>query len=328
MPNQLKQAIGIDIGGTKIDIALVNAYGTIHQSKRIATNINAGPEGIENDILQVIQEMSATTNGFIQGIGIGVAGQIDEESGSVLFGPNLNWHNYPLKQNIQNKAKFPVKIINDVRAIAWSEWLYGAAQGCDDFICMFVGTGIGGAIVRNGVMLKGCSNSCGELGHMTIDFHGPLCTCGNYGCLEAFAGGWAIAKHAQEMVKEEKDPNQILLQLAQQDVSKITAKTVVEAYHKGDALSIHIMDRFKHALAAGCVSIVNAFNPCRLILGGGVLSGVPEFIPLIDSSIKLMALKTATKTLEVVPSKINKEEVGVLGAASIVFNEKFNQGLR
>lgn len=321
MAKELKQAIGIDIGGTKIDIALVNISGTIHQAKRIETNVKAGPGGIEQEILGIIQEMSANTHGTIQGIGIGVAGQIDDASGSVVFGPNLNWHNYPLKHNIQNAANLPVKVVNDVRAITWAEWLYGAAQGSDDFICMFVGTGIGGAIVRDGVMLKGCTNSCGELGHMTIDFHGPQCSCGNYGCLEAYAGGWAIAKQAQDIMKSEGNPNQILMQLAHQDINKINAKTVIEAYRRGDAVSVHILDRFKHALAAGCVSIVNAFNPSRLILGGGVLSGIPEFIPLIDSSIRLMALKTATRILEVVPAKLNKDEVGVLGAASIIFND-------
>jgi len=177
-----------------------------------------------------------------------------------------------------------------------------------------------GGVVSNGKILTGCSNTCGEVGHMTIDFHGPICTCGNRGCLEAYAGGWAIAKQAQEAMKSDGSPNQMLLQLANNDINNVNAKIVVEAYHKGDALALMIMERFKHALVAGCVSIVNAFNPCRLILGGGVLSGLPEFIPLIDSSIRLLALKAATKKLQVLPSKLNKEEVGVLGAAAVIFN--------
>jgi glucokinase len=323
MNKTLKQAIGIDLGGTKIDIARVSSSGMILESRRLDTDVKGGPKVIEERILKVIDDMSHAAGGSIQGIGIGVAGQIDDEDGTVLFGPNLHWHEHPLQQNIHNATQLPVKVINDVRAIAWAEWLYGAAQGCDDFVCLIVGTGIGGAIVKNGQMQKGCNNSCGEVGHMTIDFHGPLCTCGNQGCLEAFAGGWALAKQARESIQSgHKSFTQTLLQLAQNDIEKVTAKTVVEAYHKKDPLATQLIEQFKQALTAGCVSLVNALNPCRLILGGGLLSGLPDFIPLIESSIRQKALKSATKKLEVLSSKFNKDEAGSLGAAALIFNEQ------
>lgn len=318
MGKEARLTIGVDLGGTKIDIGLVDTAGSILQHKRIKTDVKSGPDAIEKQILRDIHEMSNLNLGTLQGIGIGVAGQIDGENGAVLFAPNLNWHNYPLQQNIQQALGLPVKVVNDLRAIAWAEKLYGAAKGCDDFVCIFVGTGVGGAIIKNGQMQKGCSNTCGELGHMTINFHGPICTCGNRGCLEAYAGGWAIAKQAQEWMRAKKAPHQILLQLANNDISKVTAKMVVEAYHQGDALARDVIEQFKQALTAGCVSIVNTLNPCRLILGGGVLAGFPDFIPSIDASIRAMALKSATKKLDVLCSNLDQNKVGVLGAASMI----------
>jgi glucokinase len=320
MVKEFKQAIGIDLGGSKIDISLVNQSGTIHQQRRLETNVKGGPAAIEKQILEVIHEMISSTHGTVLGVGIGVAGQIDEKTGTVLFGPNLKWHNHPLQENLQNAIKLPVKVINDARAITLGEWLYGAGFGCDDLVCIFVGTGIGGGVVSGGKLLKGCSNTCGEIGHMTIDFHGPTCVCGNRGCLEAFAGGWAIAKQAQEAIKTADSPNKTLLELADNDINNVSAKLVIEAYHKGDALALFLMERFKQALVAGCVSIVNAFNPCRLILGGGVLSGLPEFLPLIESSIKRSALNAATVKLQVLPPKLNHDESGILGASAIIFN--------
>ena len=204
-------------------------------------------------------------------MGSGVAGQIDDADGTVLFGPNLNWINHPLQSNIQKALNLPVKVINDVRAIGWGEWIYGAAKGCNDFVCVLVGTGVGGAIVRNGQMQNGCSNTCGEIGHMTIDFDGRLCSCGNRGCLEAYTGGWAIAEQARDMLTSDNQSSKLILELADNDINMITAKTVIDAYRQKDKLATHIMETFCRALAAGCVSIVNAWNPGRIILGGGLL---------------------------------------------------------
>lgn len=323
MVRELKLAVGIDIGGSKIDIALVNGSGTVHQHRRIRTQVEGGPSGIEADILEIVREMISSAHAHILGVGIGVAGQIDDKTGCVTFAPNLKWRNHPLQQNMAEALQLPVKVINDVRAITWGEWLYGAGYECNDLVCMFVGTGIGGGVVSNGQLLHGFSNTCGEIGHLTIDFHGPLCTCGNRGCLEACAGGWAIAKQAQEALRSLDSPNKIMLQLAGNDINQVTAKMVIEAYHKGDPLALMIMDRFKQAIVAGCVSIVNAFNPERLILGGGIMQGLPEFIPLIDSSIKHSALKAATAHLQVLQPKLDHDEAGVLGASAVIF--KFNE---
>jgi glucokinase len=160
----------------------------------------------------------------------------------------------------------------------------------------------------------------GEVGHLTIDFNGPLCTCGNRGCLEAFAGGWGIAARAVDAIKAEgESAGRVLLELAGQQLNQITAKKVVEAYRQGDPLAKRMIEQAQRALIAGCTSLVNAFNPCRLILGGGLIEGLPEMIGHVKQGIEQHALKAALGSFQVVKAQLGAE-VGIVGSAAVVFN--------
>ncbi|WP_228840692.1 ROK family protein [Candidatus Protochlamydia phocaeensis] len=312
--------IGIDLGGTKIEAGLVHSSGVIKDHIRLATNAAGGPAAVEKQLLEAIDALRNKENLPIAGIGIGVAGQIDAQSGTVYFAPNLpGWRNVPLQENLQRILGIPVKIINDVRAITWGEWVYGAGKGCKDLICVFIGTGIGGGIISGGKLLTGSSNTCGEIGHMTIDFHGPLCTCGNKGCWEAFAGGWAIAKYAKELIQTHGPEGVRLLELADNQLDAVTAKTVLQAYKEGDVLATSIVERIKQALIAGCINLINALNPSRMIIGGGIVDGWPEIISFINAGVREKALKVATRDLQIVPAKLGKE-VGVIGSAAMVLD--------
>lgn len=324
----LQYAVGVDLGGTKIELGVVDEAGQIHQRLRLKTHVKEGPEAVEKQILEGIEILRQESGVFIQGVGIGVAGQIHPKTGRVIFAPNLYWHDYPLQENIEKALHLPIRIINDVRAITWGEWLYGAGMGCKDLLCIFVGTGIGSGIVSGGQLLIGCSNSGGEIGHITVDMNGPICTCGNRGCLEAFAGGWGIAERAKEAILSEGESaplSRMLLELAGQDINAITAKQVVEAFYKGDALAQRIIQLVEHALIAGCASLINAFNPCRLILGGGFIDGFPEMIEIVNQGVRRLALKAATNHLEVVKAQLGKE-VGVIGAAAVIFDALRHRG--
>lgn len=312
------EAIGIDLGGTKIEAGRIDSSGNVLQHLRVKTDAAGGPKAIENQIQEAVLELQKGSNVPLAGVGIGVAGQIDPHTGVVYFAPNLpDWHNVPLRANLENALRLKIKIVNDVRAITIGEWLFGAGKGVQDLVCVFVGTGIGGGVVSGGTLLTGCSNTFGEVGHMTIDLYGPVCTCGNRGCWESIAGGWGIAKYARECVIADRLQGARVLELANNEIDKITAKTVVEAYWEDDHLAKIIIEHVKTALIAGCVSLVNLYNPERLILGGGFLDGMPDLIPLIDIGIRQFALKAATKSLEIVPAKLGKQ-VGVIGAASVV----------
>ncbi len=308
-------AVGVDLGGTKIAVALVNEQGRILKSSRLATDVEGGASAVVAQITESVNRLVGNSDSSVAGIGVGVAGQIEAESGVVRFAPNLDWHDVPLQSQLSAACNLPVVITNDVRAITWGEWLFGAGKGCDNLICAFVGTGIGGGVVINGNVVSGCSNTAGEIGHITIDLQGPRCTCGNRGCLETLAGGWGIAHQAQQAVAADPAAGAKLLEMAEGKAEEISAKLVAEAYKKGDALAQKLVETAGQALVAGMVSLVNAFNPGRLILGGGVIDGLPELVERVQREVAEKALAAATNSLQVVSAQLD-EEAGVIGAAA------------
>jgi glucokinase len=309
-------AAGVDLGGTKVEVAGVDRKGHLLKRMRRPTYVKSGRDAIESEILDAVRELEEDLGSKPAGAGVGVAGQIEAGTGRVRFAPNLDWHDVPFQSDLAAALGLPVVVTNDVRAAAWGEWLHGAGQGCDDLVCVFVGTGIGGGVVSGGQMLSGCSNAAGELGHITVALDGPPCHCGNRGCLEALAGGWAIAQQAQEAVAAKPDDGAAVLKLANGQHEAITAEIVSQAAKEGDALARRLLDEAAQALIAGAASLVNAFNPCRLILGGGVMEGQPEWIDLIEKGVRDRALAASLDPLQVLPAQLHNN-AGVVGAAAL-----------
>ncbi len=309
-------AIGVDLGATKVEVAKVDAKGRLDQRIVLSTDVGGGPSGVGSQIIAAIRDIEKKVDSSPVGVGVGVAGQIDAQQGVVRFAPNLEWHDIPLQMDLRQTLGLPVAVTNDVRAATWGEWIHGAGQGCDDLVCLFVGTGIGGSVVSGGQMLTGCSNTAGELGHTTIDLHGPLCHCGNRGCLEAHAGGWAIAQRAQEAIRKDPIAGAYLLKKVNGQHDALNAKVVAQAAGEQDPLARLLVDEVAQALVAGAVSLVNAFNPCRLILGGGVIEGLPDLIDRIAQGTRQLALGAATEPLQVLPAQLHND-AGVIGAASL-----------
>jgi glucokinase len=317
--------VGVDLGGTKIEVAQVYADGHLQRRLRLPTDVEGGSRAVENQIAAATRELREDADSPPVGIGVGVAGQIEPSEGIVQFAPNLKWHDVPFQSNLSKATQCPVVVTNDVRAITWGEWLHGAGQGCDDLICLFVGTGIGGGIVSDGRVLAGCRNTAGELGHITVDLHGPSCHCGNQGCLEAFAGGWAIARRAKEAIRNDAGGAKALLGWADEDIEAVTAKTVARAAHADDPLAQALVDEVGYALTAGVVSLVNAVNPCRVILGGGVIEGLPELVKRVDIGVRKRALAAATASLQIVRAQLDGD-AGVVGAAALAMRSFGNSG--
>lgn len=297
-----------------METALVDASGKILSSHRYPTNPEKGARRIIDDVVTCVEECLDKGKEDAQALGIGVAAQVDH-SGVVLSSPNLGWQNVPLREKLEEKLKLPVVVTNDVRAASWGEWHFGAGKGVDDLVVIFVGTGIGGGVVSGGRMLEGCSNTAGEIGHTTLIVEGRDCSCPNKGCLEAYAGGWAIAERTQEAVQANPEAGKTLISLAG-GVEKITAALVSQAYHEGDILSSQLVKETAEYLSAGLVSIVNAFNPCLLVVGGGVIDGLPELIKTAEPFIKKRALKVAAQNLKVVKAALGNE-AGIVGAAAL-----------
>jgi glucokinase len=241
MDQKTRLAIGVDLGGTKIDFGLVDETGQIHDHARIPTPVEKGYEGIVDLIIENVVKLQKKASHPILGIGIGVAGQIDRDTGEVIFAPNLKWHHVPLRVKLEAVLKLPVRIINDARALTLGEWKYGAGIGLQDILCLFIGTGIGGGIVSGGSLLCGATNAFGEVGHMTIDFRGPDCTCGKKGCFEAYCGGWGIAARAKDLIGL-GDSTEIL-ELAGGDLKNVTAFHVIQAYREKDSSAKKVIDQ-------------------------------------------------------------------------------------
>ncbi len=315
MSNQV-WAIGVDLGGTKIETARVAPSGKVDRRLRTPTPVAAGAAGIRAAIVEAVTSLRKDAPAPIAAVGVGVAGQVEVHTGVVRFAPNLHWTDEPFQADLAAAIGLPVAVDNDVRVATWGEWLDGAGRGCDDLICMFVGTGIGGGVVSGGRMLVGASNTAGEIGHVPVQLNGPLCHCGNKGCVEALAGGWAIARRAQEAVAADPKAGAALLKLAGGSREAINGKIVSEALSANDALARSIIDGVADALVAGVTVLVNAFNPRRVILGGGVIEGMPALVARVREGVMPRALKAATAVLEIVPAMLHND-AGVVGAAAL-----------
>lgn len=306
--------IGVDLGGTKILAALVAPDGRAVATERRETDVDGGFEAVVDQVVDVVRACRDEAGGSpAKAVGVGVAGQVTE-TGIVTRAPNLFWEDVPLRTELEDALGLPVVVLNDVRAAAWGEWRHGAGRGGRDMAVVFVGTGIGGGIVSGGRMTTGCTNTAGELGHITIVAGGRECRCGNRGCLEAYAGGWAIAKRTREAVEEDPTAGAGMLERAGA-LDEITAETVHEAWADGDPLARRLVDRTANFLAAGMVSVVNAFNPCRLVLGGGIVEHVPLYLDRVRDHVQANGLQAAAAGLSVVGTALGGE-AGVLGAAS------------
>jgi len=306
--------LGIDLGATKTKIALIEDRSNILFSRRHPTSSEKSVEEVIKEIMIDINEFVDRARGKISALGIGVAGQIDI-NGNVLNAPNLGWHKIPLKNRIEREIDLPVFITNDVRAATWGEWQFGSGRGMNELTTLFVGTGIGGGIVSDGHLLEGCSNTAGELGHMTIVADGRKCHCSNKGCLEAYAGGWAIAERTQEAIL--KDPSGGEYMSAMVDhIGEVTAATVGHAYHRGDPLAKRLVEETGRYLAAGLVTIINTLNPCTIILGGGVVEGIPELVDIALSISRRRVLEATTENLKTTKAQLG-ENGGVIGAADL-----------
>ena len=306
--------VGVDLGGTKIETDLVDGSGKVLASHRHPTHPEAGSQKVISTIVSCVKECLPEEASKAKGLGIGVAGQVDRDTGIVRFAPNLDWRDVPLQSELENALGFPVSATNDVRAATWGEWLHGAGKGEENLVVLFVGTGIGGGIVSNGRMVEGGSNTAGELGHLTLVINGRRCHCPNRGCLEAYAGGWALAVRAQDAVRATPKAGHVLVSLAG-GIEKITAVHVSQAYSFGDPVASHLVEETGDYLAAGVVSIVNALNPSLLVLGGGVIEGLPDLVNIVEKTVRKHGLAASVENLRVVKAALG-EKAGSIGAAA------------
>lgn len=313
-------SIGIDLGGTKTRLGVVDNSGNVLEQITIPTNVKGGVDLIFSDILSAIEKLQKSANSKpIKAIGVAVAGQVEEKSGIIKFAPNLHWRNIPFGQRLHEALQLPVIVANDVRAATYGEFCFGAGRGLQDIICLFIGTGIGGGIVSKGSLLTGHNNSAGEVGHMVLNIGGLPCTCGNKGCWETLAGGWAISKNTQAAVAKDPQAGKQILQKCDGKLEQINPHHLFEAVKDGNLYAKSLMNSIEEALIAGATNLVNIFNPEALILGGGIIEGAPWLVPAIERGVRSQALQSATEKLSVLLAK-HLKDAAVIGIAAMAKN--------
>jgi glucokinase len=273
-------------------------------------------ERIAKMVEEVIAEVIATagaTRDDILGVGIGAPGPLDRERGVVVVAPNLGWRQYPLRDAVSEKLGLPATLDNDANCATLGEWWQGAARGARHVVGLTIGTGIGGGIIIDGKLHHGASDVAGEIGHTTIDLTGRYCRCGNYGCLEAYASGPAIAQRAREAL--ERDEVSALHRIVEGDLSRLTAATVYEAAKSGDALARELVRDTATFLGAGIANLLNVFNPDVVVIAGGVTqAGEPLFDPL-RAEVRRRAFRPAVDACRIVPGEL-PGTAGVVGAVA------------
>ncbi len=314
-----KYSIGVDVGGTNIKIALVDKEGSIVYSDTVPTRAEMGYEYTINNMKKAISDLIAQTKvskDDISGIGFGFPGQIDCDKGVVLLAPNIpGWVNIPIAKIIEKEFSIPVKVDNDVRCAALAELNYGAGKGATNMICITVGTGIGSGLIINGKIVRGASNVAGEIGHIKLQMHdGPLCGCGDTGCLEAFASGPAIVAMAQEYIMGGKSTK--YRELANPD---ITPYIVAEAAKQGDVVAKRIFEVIGEYIGIGLVSVINLLNPEKIVIGGGVADAGELLFDSIKRTIALRAMPIQAKAVQVVHAELGNT-AGVIGASLLIEN--------
>ena len=314
----MKKYIGCDLGGTNLRAAIVDVEnGSVVHQMSIPTLARDGHDALMKRMaglfLQII-EWAGMKKEDIGGVGIGVPGVLDLEKGETLFLPNLpgTWPNVPLAATITQQTGLPAVLLNDVRSITTGEWLFGAGRGVDTVAVFAVGTGIGGGLVINGQLHLGIGGTGGELGHMTIDYSGPICGCGNKGCLEAFASGPAIAAMGMKAVTQGLTTR--IGEMCEYDLNRITPELIAQAAREGDPIATEIYERAGFYLGIAAANVCVAVGPRRIIVGGGVAEAGDLLLDPIRRTLHERVTVIPIEQVEVVPSQLG-DNAGVIGVA-------------
>ena len=279
--------LGVDIGGTKVAVGVVDDDGKILSQTRTPMVANGTAEAGFDAVDKAIQSVMATDAGNeIRGIGICAPGPLDPRTGVVLNPPNVScWRNFPLAERVRAQYGIPVKVDNDANAAALAETRWGAARGFRYVFYATIGTGIGTGIVFDGSIYHGKTGSAGEGGHVSIDYRGPVCGCGERGCIEVLASGTAIGARARAKVVADKSRHSAMLDLANGDVASITSQSVAQANATGDPMAQEVLAETVELLTPWLGSIVDLLDPDVIVIGGGVAAMLKPFFEQVHQML-------------------------------------------
>ncbi|MFS0780929.1 ROK family glucokinase [Bacillus sp. 1P06AnD] len=313
-----KWLMGIDVGGTTIKLAFIDTNGDILHKWEVPTDISEQGKHITRDINKALDAKLAElgeNKGKIAGIGLGAPGPVDAENGVIYEAVNLGWRNYPLREKLANDTGLPVWIDNDANVAAVGEMWKGAGLGAKDMVCVTLGTGVGGGIITNGMMVQGVSGAAGEIGHITaVPENGYACNCGKTGCLETVASATGIVRTAMEQIKDHPD-SQLAKMLDENGA--ISAKDVLDCAAQKDPYALKVLDRVAYYLGYTLANVANALNPEKIVIGGGVSKAGDLLLNAVDAYFKKYAFLRVRESTSLSIATLGND-AGVIGAAWMV----------
>lgn len=318
--------VGVDIGRSKTTSIIMNLNGDV-LSKRVMKTGETHPvdELIERVITLInvtIQEKEIPFQKLL-GIGVVTPGVFEKESDNIVFSPDFQWENVNIRTRIEEEFHIPVKIENSNRAVALGEGWFGVAQYISYYICINLGHGIGSAIVENEKFYLGNSGSSGEIGHMTIEKEGPLCACGNRGCLEALASGNAIAEQARREIEHGRKT--LILDSVDGDIKKIEAKDVFDAAKRGDELAESIVNTAVEYIGIGIANYINLLDPEMIVLAGGMTNAGEFFVKKLEKAVQERKMRFAGNGVRFQVASLG-EDAAAIGGATLILKDFIEHG--
>lgn len=309
--------LGVDIGGTKVAVGIVDRGGKILSQSRKPMIANGTAETGFEAVVAAIDSMMQSSDGRMQSIGICAPGPLDPKTGVVLNPPNVPcWRNFPLAERIAARYRVPVNVDNDANAAALAETRWGAARGFRYIFYTTVGTGIGTGIVFDGAIYHGKTGSAGEGGHVTIDYRGPQCPCGKRGCIEVLAAGPAIGARARTKLATDPSRHSAILELAQGKIESVISEFVGKAYSSGDAVAAEILQETVDLLTIWLGNIVDLFDPDVLVFGGGVSAMLLPFFDRMKADLPNWCVNPRASEIPLVIAHYGSD-AGIAGGAAL-----------
>ena len=313
--------VGVDLGGTSINVGVVPfSGGTVLGMRSLPTEPERGAKAVVDRIIAMVEDAvkdatreAPLSRDDVIGVGLGSPGPLDRKTGTVLDTPNLGWRNFPLRDLVANATGLEAVLDNDANAAALGEYWQGAGRDVESLLAVTLGTGIGGGVVLDGGTYHGVSDVAGEIGHMTIDSTGRKCNCGNYGCLEAYASGPAIAERAVEGLRS--GAASVLPEMVEGDLDAVTAETVYEAIVAGDLYAKEVMRETAKLLGTGIANLINILNPGMVVISGGVTRAGDHLFEPLRAEVRRRSFRVASDSCRIVGSSLG-DMAGVVGAAA------------
>ena len=311
-------AIGVDLGGTKILVALISIDGEIINEIECESSKH-GDEDVSFAIVYAINQLlenQKIDRGSLRGIGVASAGVIDSERNEIIYANNLGLENYAIGAMLEDHFNLPIQLSNDANAAAIAEWIWGAGKGKNNLVYITVSTGVGAGIISDGRLVTGINDSAGEFGHISIVHQGEQCGCGNRGCLETYASGTALVKVANQRLQGEKS---LLHDL--KSGSEVTNFEIAVAAEKGDEFSISLLKEIGEYLGTGVISLIHLLNTEVIVFGGGIMNMSDFILPTVKRCVRENSITQMSKDVQIKKSVLGKR-AGVMGATGMFFQSQ------